>query len=558
MKKSVKIISLVLCILIIVSSFSFAFASEDGGNQYVQIKNATVYPNVFIRGNGNKIWNADGTEAYTFTRMGAALSDSSNSKDNIKESVMNVLKPFLIQGALTNNWQPYYDALQKEVGELFDDAILDENGNAQYGTGISQDDKNENNYKMHTNLAGADGLYDVSSERYTYWYDWRLDPFEIVDGLHEYIENIKKATGKDKVNIISNCLGTEIALTYVSKYGTDGIKGMAFEAGTFNGCAFEGEMVSGKFKFDPAAIDRYLQCQENNSDIEALDEWRELIDASLDVLEDSGVFKSGKVSKSYIYHKLGEGVTSALALSTSFTFPSYWDSMSSRDYENAKNYVFGPQGSEKRQKYAGLIAKIDNYDVNVRQKVPELLKKIASSANIAIRVNYGYQTMPMCVSANELGDELVLVKDGSLGATTSQMETVLPDDYIQTRISEGKGKYISPDKQIDASTCLFPDETWFFKNLSHYDWPHDVTKLMATVIDADKQLTVDDFDVSQFVMYDEKTEKYTKMTEDNCDVCLWEKKNNNLNFFQKIKRFFESLNKFFKVLFKYLKEFNKK
>lgn len=81
---------------------------------------------------------------------------------------------------------------------------------------------------------------------------------------------------------------------------------------------------------------------------------------------------------------------------------------------------------------------------------------------------------------------------------------------------------------------------------------------MATVIDADKQLTVDDFDVSQFVMYDEKTEKYTKMTEDNCDVCLWEKKNNNLNFFQKIKRFFESLNKFFKVLFKYLKEFNKK
>ena len=28
-------------------------------------------------------------------------------------------------------------------------------------------------------------------------------------------------------------------------------------------------------------------------------------------------------------------------------------------------------------------------------------------------------------------------------------------------------KYISPDKKIDASTCMYPDTTWFIKDLHH-------------------------------------------------------------------------------------------
>jgi hypothetical protein len=47
------------------------------------------------------------------------------------------------------------------------------------------------------------------------------------------------------------------------------------------------------------------------------------------------------------------------------------------------------------------------------------------------------------------------------------VDGALSDKYINIRVSEGKGKYISPDKQIDASTCLLPDNTWFIKNVDH-------------------------------------------------------------------------------------------
>ena len=55
--------------------------------------------------------------------------------------------------------------------------------------------------------------------------------------------------------------------------------------------------------------------------------------------------------------------------------------MRGEDYESAKYYIFGEEGSEKRKEYAGLIAKLDNYDREVRQRVPELLLFLGNIKN---------------------------------------------------------------------------------------------------------------------------------------------------------------------------------
>ena len=70
------------------------------------------------------------------------------------------------------------------------------------------------------------------------------------------------------------------------------------------------------------------------------------------------------------------------------------------------NYVFGKDGSEKRTKYAGLIEKIENFDKNIRQHLPEILKQIeADGINIAVVAKYGYQIVPIIESVDALADQ---------------------------------------------------------------------------------------------------------------------------------------------------------
>ncbi|MGN1118162.1 MAG: hypothetical protein ACI4RU_06080, partial [Acutalibacteraceae bacterium] len=74
---------------------------------------------------------------------------------------------------------------------------------------------------------------------------------------------------------------------------------------------------------------------------------------------------------------------------------------------------------------------------------------------------------------------------------------------------------------IDASTCLFPEYTWFVKNASHSDRTNGEYDILYTVMRADRQLTVDDFGYTQFMVYDNETKTMMPMTEENCDTYNW-------------------------------------
>ena len=66
-----------------------------------------------------------------------------------------------------------------------------------------------------------------------------------------------------------------------------------------------------------------------------------------------------------------------------------------------------------------------------------------------------------------MGEHQTGLREQAFGPTVSTVDGTLSEKYINSRVAEGKGKYISPDKQIDASTCLLPDNTWFIKNVDH-------------------------------------------------------------------------------------------
>ena len=509
-------------------------------------------PIVSIAGDSEPLYDGNGKQIFKTTDILNGFKSEGEEDDdgNVMDAVVNVLYPFLVEGLLTDNWDNYYNNLYEEIADIFEDSLLTKDGEPKNGSGLSEERKKEVADNLQKDLKEEWGCY--LDWHYKFYYDWRLDPLTVADEFNEYIQAVKKVTGAEKVAITGVCLGTNIILAYIAKYGTDDIYGLGIDGSTVNGMEPISEAVSGKISIDGNSIMRILiDC--NVYDVADIDDF---ILKTVDLANKSGLI--GAVSgftESSLYEKLEKGVTSALARASVLTWPGYWAAVEKDDYETAKEFVFGEEGSELRKEYAGLIKKLDDYDKAVRQRIPELLGKVKSSgANLAIIAKYGCQMIPLSESQNLVADQFASVKNASFGATTSTVYDTLSDDYIAKKVSEGKGKYISPDKQIDASTCLFPDYTWFIKGNKHSNWSQWEKEVLYTVTTADHQLTVDDFDFGQYVIYDKENNFAIKMTEENCHIEAWEADKEvdyPTSIFTKIKNFFDALVAWFKALFEF-------
>ena len=551
MKKS---ISVVLSCLLIMLSLCQLFASA-AAEPFGRVNN--TIPTINIAGDGNAIVIPDetveGGERQVF-KMNALLNNFDSSDDSsVSDALANLLLPFLKEGILKNNWEPYYENLQKEVGDLFEYVQLDKDGNAQYGTTIPGWHRWVNWYNQEHDNKGDKGFYDFDD--YHFWYDWRLDPVESAEQLHTYIQNVKRVTGSDKVALLSSCLGSNVALAYVATYGTDDLYGLAIDATVANGSEFISEAISGDFHLDGNAIVRFLDSANGTNLFSVSDFIRDTVDLATQ----SGLLDGiSLITRLTIYDKVKEGVTSALALGTVMTMPCYWACVSPEDYEEAKLYVFGEPGSQKRIEYAGLIEKLDRYHDQVSCRVDELLQTVYdNNVLLAVMAKYGEQIVPIGTSNTVIGDEFASLTRASFGATTADsIYDTLSDEYIAQQTALGLEKYISPDRQVDASTCMFPDYTWFIKGATHTIRTDTENIQLYECITADRQLTIDDFELSQYMVYDNQTKVMSAMTEENCHTETFTTDRNHdkpCNIFVKIKIYFESLQRWLRTVFSVIK-----
>lgn len=535
-----KALSVLLAIIMTFSLAMPAFAAVNINASKSQI------PIIRISGDGESLYDAQGNELVTGTGVFSALESEDGDNEELYRSIAHVLLPFLIDGLIYDQWDGYYDALYEEISELFGNALLDKNGEPLDNSGISESRKKQLERDMNTDKYGSKGYYAV--EDYRFYYDWRLDPTDIADDFNDYINAIRIKTGHDKVGIVASCLGTSIVMAYLAEYGSDAVSGIGLDGSVCNGSEILSETISGKFTVDGDSLTRVLEdC--NYLGVFDMDEF---LLATVDLLSKSGAIDGITTSvKMTIYDKVAKGVTSALALSTLCTWPGYWSTVSAEDYDDAMLYVFGEKGSEKRAEYAGLIEKIENYNV-VRGKTDDLLVAAKNKGvNIGIVSKYGYQIIPICESGPELADELVTVEKSSFGATTSKIYDTLPDIYLAQMTPEER-KYVSPDKQVDASTCLFPDSTWFIKGASHAHWTDEEIQILYDVVSADRQLTVEDTEISQFMVYTYEDDTARKMTTENCDTYVWSESSSakpTNNPIQKLVAFLKALFNWFKLLF---------
>ena len=536
-----KVMSLILAVIIIFSVMTPALALTC---PRVRIQ----YPSIYIHGNSGSIIDEEGTQVYDFDV----------STDRILE-ICKIVLPKLAKGIATQNFEEYYDSFEDEIAKLYDRCSLDKEGLPKYGTTIEQWCKDKVASDMTTNrYNNGFGIGD-----YVFYCDWRLDPLYNADLLDEYIDAVRNATGLDKVCLVSDCLGSVNILAYMGKYGHDKLYGVGMLDPVAFGCELVEDTFSGHINFDPDAIERFVNDKFIENEISAdFATVLELVRTSVELANETGVLDGvTDLFMKKIYNKFKDELVPRLSLASYASWLSYWGLISPARYKETKNLIFGKPGSERYNEYSTFIKKLDEYDRVVRQRIPEILTSAKNDGvKLAIVAKYGVQFPCVLESADRQCDVWVSLKYATLGATCAPIGETLSDEYIAQRKACGFGKYISPDRIVDMSTCLFPDNTWIIKNRVHNQAGLDNDFILYML--AEDNITVDNSFAPQFTVYVDETKTSEAMTTENCHTESWyvepqESKGFFGDTFAKIKAFFEKVSEWFRLVFELLGSINK-
>ena len=522
-----KVISVLLAILMLFSTM--AVSASAVANEKVK------YPIIFIAGSSVDLVDGDQNPISTGFDVFTDDDEGDLTKEDIIQKVMNVLFPFIVEGLPFDKWDNYGDALYEELAPIFDEGQLDGDGNPKYGTGVAKaelEQWDKNALKDH----GADGTFGYAD--YKFRYDWRLSPYESVDRLHEYIKTILKTTKCDKVCLVGRCLGGNIVTAYLDKYGKDGLVAkVVYDEVMSNGSLTINDCFSGKIKFNDKLIQAYVLESEyfgrENIGIDLIgvsDLLLEAVERTLDLATQVGVLDTVFGSVELLYERLYKALMPSFLLASGIaTWPSYWTSIYKEDFKAALDLIFGEEGSERREEYAGLIEKIeylrDQIVIPRTYEGDENLYKVFEKVygvEIGILAGYGLIQPPITESSDATGDCTVDLMSSSFGATAAGVFDTLSDEYIAERIALGYGDYISPDKKVDASTCLFPDTTWIMKN-KHHDMLQGYYIVERFCQYTNYTVSNNYKDIGRFLVASQihGTRDFENMTEENCQDGPW-------------------------------------
>lgn len=395
----------------------------------------------------------------------------------VKENVVSLLWNLLIR-----NYKGVNATAKRAADTIFGDFVCDENGVPNPDTGR----KDKSRYELQA-VNGYENAYG-------FVYDWRLDMLTIAAQLDEYVDYVMELTGSDKVAFVAMSMGNAVMTTYLYEYyyiaddyeERNHIDSVIFLAGAMNGVATCEDPFSGNMSVDSTSILRMMsELMRGNEDTEGIYRFVEIL-YSLGMLDPITNYVN-KLNTKLVENGLNDAVITNIAL-----IPGFLALMNPERYEQARNYIFDTP--EKQQKYAAIIEKSDYYHNNVQKNNVAVINSLMENGiRTAVIAEYGCTIIPLTSDNNRMSDGTILTASESFGATCAEVDGTLGDGYVQAKSCECGKSHISADNQIDASTCAFPDTTWFAKNLRHSEESKYVGELCDLIIYNDSQMTVWDY-----------------------------------------------------------------
>ena len=486
MKRLGKILCLLLAFVTVFSSASVAFAKEK------------VTPVIVMHGlGGSDLFNNFGTENESMIAQ-YGLDTSAMLRN---PTVMQEALKLLDKGRKVN-----YDKLFAELGKILGATGFNctPDGNPQPGQGIdcAWDDSLKyhpeyfelRNFSINSfakqmrDLIGAKNLYAFN-------YDWRLDVHETAKQLRKLVVAVKKQTGAKKVTIVGMSFGGAVISAYMDAYKEkQDVARYVFLNGAQLGLD-TARLFRLDFTMDKKSVLSYLKHLETAFEGGAQRDTIRAILALGDARIGTAVEKlnrevahNPKMRKKFYLTALKPWMTNC---------PSPWECIPYGEFDACVKQMSKLGILNKK---SGLYRKITRYH-KIQGRFKRNLKWVKQhGADVMIIANYGTRALPLTSKTNNHTDLIIDTKYASAGATVAQYGKKL----------KSKGRYVSPDKIIDASTCTLPDNTWFVKYASHglYRYNTQATKLLAKMIVRREKLSVKSvkkkYGFSQFIQTDEK------------------------------------------------------
>lgn len=483
---SKRILAVILALTLAFSCFaavSFATDAEE------------VYPTIYIKGQGSVLTDdatVNGNQIYPLQIPDGYIGDAGKT----------LIAP-LTKALATGDWADYNQSLYEAFMPVIGTFACDENGNVSDGSGS----KWSNSTRAIPIQVGSTVM------TWTFDYDWRLDPVDSVERFHDYVTFVKTKTGSEKVNIIARCLGANVVLAYADKYGMKDVDKCVLCCIGFDGFESFGAIFSGNAVFDSSAIERFSDTYL------AVDEYADdptfgILRMLVTAINATPILPfTANTANDFVANIYGDAIRRIMRDSYA-SAPSTWSYIGDDYYEEAKAFIYG--GEE--EKYAGMIEKIDYFHYNILDRYEEILDSMeADGVKIYNVAKYGFQMLPVLGADYKMSDTHISTQRASLGAVCANIDTQFSQSYLK----DADMKYISPDKQIDASACKYPEHTWFIKNLTHKHMPMTIDHVFEAIIKAPGYATVNDVEgYPQFLMASDDGSVIQPATADNTQITI--------------------------------------
>ncbi|MBR3947805.1 MAG: hypothetical protein IKJ70_00175 [Clostridia bacterium] len=399
---------------------------------------------------------------------------------DLEATVKEAAKPFLTElanGFITGNWDKYCDEIYNTVAPLFEELVLAPDGTPKDNSGRGGE------------INGKSLLYHRFSGGEAYLpYDWRVSVETSAEMLGELVDDVIAKNGVKKVNIIARCLAGNVLSAYLQNDPTasEKINKAIFFIPSTEGAALIGSIFSGKIELKAESIDSYAE--EILKYKEVIDDpaVSEFLTVMLSIFEQAKLLGKGMDFLQDGLENIKDNIIPRLVRATYGSFPSFWAMVPHEYFEDALEFIYSTP--ELKEEYKGTIEKARSYHDNIQIKSREDLIALSDKIDISVISKYNLPLPPLFADCNIMSDGIAETERTSFGATAADYGKTLSASYIASMSEENK-KFLSPDEKIDASTCLFPEKTWFIKNSYHDHFPDSIDVLLETILTS-KEMTV--------------------------------------------------------------------
>ena len=491
-----KITAVLLSLIICLSVSSVAFAA-DKVTPVIIVSGMNAFP-LTMAETGEQVWPIQ--------------------TDSILSVVKENIRP-MTEFLITRHWQKLGDEVIGDVYKaLFEKVACDENGDSVYDIETRFFPESLDNYPEEFENAqetvseigiSKSVMKEIGAENVYYFnYDWRLSPMKHADNLNDFVEKVKKDKGVSEVTLIPCSMGGTVTNAYLYKYGSDSVKKVIYVVSAIQGLSSVGEMFNRNIDVDVDTIMNYIfSIQKDNLKMQII---MALVSTLVEVTPCITKLADRFIDDSLI--ELNDRVYDELMIDSMGKFPGWWALVPDEYYDSGKEIFFGGKIP------ANFEALIDSYHYNVQRCAENLMNSVADNGtDVYVLSSYGYVGTPYTDQAMTQTDGLIETHYQSGRAVTAPYGETFPKGYEALgRVCGDKShNHVSTDGIVDASTCFFPENTWFIKYNRHVGIPCDTdcAKLLMYLVTSDTYVTVHSNEkYPQFVELNRISGEFTSLT----------------------------------------------